>query len=99
MFWKSSQFATCSITCELFYQIQKFILNKNRHTENIVSVTQWKRWKQILFLILSLSRSIDRSINLIHISVKYLENTITCPGADLEIFQRGRLKGKIKKYI
>ena len=49
MYWKTSQFATCSITPELFfYQTQKSILNKNGETEKFVSVTQWKRWKQIV---------------------------------------------------
>ena len=31
-----------------FYQTQKSILNKNGETEKFVSVTQWKRWKQIV---------------------------------------------------
>ena len=45
---KTCQFATCSITRELLYQPQKFILNKNGHTEKFFSITQWKRWKQLL---------------------------------------------------
>ena len=48
----------------------------------------------------SLDQSIDRSISLIHVSVKYLENSITSPGEDPENFQSGRLKRKIlKNYI
>ena len=89
----------CSITPELFYQTQKFILNKNGDTEKTChchSVEEMEANIVVnslsLSLYLSLSLSLSLSLNLIHISVKYLENSITCPGAGPEIFQRGRLK-------
>ena len=47
----------------------KFLLNKNGDTKKVVSVTKWKRWKQILFTCknviwywLSLSLSLSLSI-------------------------------------
>ena len=70
MYRKTSQFATCIIRRKLFYQTQKFILNKKWTYRKIcLSLTgrdgskYCYQFSLSLSLSLSLSRSIDRSID------------------------------------